>query len=437
MSALHTSRRGLLGTVGSGLLGATAGCLDLEFLGSDESPRRFDADELEPILSQDVPDVVRPAPVQPSEAAVEDALDRFDTLLTTVPDPLSADDVPNEAVRREINRGQEIALRRREELAESTDRFRTLHRSIRTREYAGEAATAFEAVEGDRSRANVEAAREVVQTRLEQRRGAVDHVGDEPQRTLLLEYRLEYELSLAERRLDERTVEDTTGALAVGELGGVVERARAAASFAAELDRRHEERLENEGSFADSFETALDRCLDSIDTADIPDESTDLVDADVSETIGEKVAFEGAIPFVNAAEWTTEAASNGETATALQNALAFERNRRAYETIRDRIEDGAHRSLETVDDVRSVRESALEAAVDVPFSPEEPSLAGDFLARGYERLRRIDARIQQTIDDDWESSLSSEYADYVVIGAQVEALPEAVAVLEGRLEGQG
>lgn len=436
MSALRTSRRGLLGTVGSGLLGATAGCLDLEFLGSDESPQRFDADELEPILSQDAPDVVRPTPVQPSEAAVEDAFDRFDTLIATVPDPLSADDVPNGTVRREIKRIQEIALRRREELAESTDRFRTLHRSIRARAYAGKAAAAFEAVEGERSREDVEAAREEGQTRLERRRAAIDHVGDEQQRTLLLVYRLERELAVAEMWLNERS-DDTTGAIAVGELGGSVEQARAAASFAAELDRRHEERLETERSFADRFETALDRSLDSIDAADIPDESTDLVDADVSETIGEKVALEGAIPFVNAAEWTTEAASNGETATALQHALAFERNRRAYETIRDRIEDGAHRSLETVDDVREVRESALEAAADVSFSPEEPSLAGDFLARGYERLGRIDARIRQTIDDDWESGLSSEYADYVVIGAQVEALPEAVAVLEERLEGQG
>lgn len=440
----YLERRTLLGTLGSGLLGATAGCLDFAFFESDESPRRFDADELEAILSTDGPDVVRPAPVQPSETAVEDTLDRLDDLIAAVPDPLSADDVPNGAVRRDIGRTLNIAEGRREELAESIDRFRTLHRGIRAREYAGEAATAFEVVEGDRSRADIEAAREAVRTRFEKRRASIDHVGDEPRRTLLLEYRIEHELSLAERRLDEQPDDDTSAALAAGEFGGVVERARAAASFAAELDRRHEERLENERSFADRFETALDRCLESIDAADLPDESgdpADLVEADVSGTIAERIAIDAAAPFVNAAERTTDAASNGETATALQNALEFERNRRAYETIRDRIEDGAYRTVEAVDDVRAVRESALKAGNDAPFSPDEPSLAGDVLARGYERLGRIDARIQRTIDDDRENDLSrkysasSEYSDYVVIGTQLEVLPETVAVFEARLEG--
>ncbi|AEH36894.1 hypothetical protein [Halopiger xanaduensis] len=430
-------RRTLLGTLGSGFLGATAGCLDFGFLGSDESPQRFDADELESVLSTDVPDVVRPAPVQPSEKAVEDALDRLEELIDAVPAPLSADDVPNEAVRKEIDRIHETARSRREAVAESPDRFRTLRRSIRARESAGEAAVAFEAVEGDRSRADVEAAREEVRTRLEERRAAVDHVGDDRQRTLLLEYRLERELSLAERWLDEWTDRDTSTALVVGELGGVVERARAAASFAAELERRHEERLENERSFADSFETALDRSLDSIDAADIPDESTDLVDADVSDTIGEKVALEGAIPFVNAAERTIDAASNGEAATALRNALAFERNRRAYETIRDRIEDGAHRSLETIEDVREVRESALETAAELPFEPDEPSLGSDFLGKGYERIEQIDSQIRDLIDWNRKMELESEYAAYVVVGAQLEAIPDAVSVFEERLEGRG
>ncbi|WP_247002270.1 hypothetical protein [Halosolutus gelatinilyticus] len=429
-------RRTLLGAIGTGALGATAGCLDFGFLESDEPSRQFDADELGPILVMDVPDVVRPAPVQPSETAVEDARDRLDDLIATVPDPLSVGDVPNEAVRREINRRREAARSGRKSVAESPDRFRTLQRSIRVRAHAGEAAAAFEAVAGERSRATVESERDEIRTRLERRRRAVDHVGDRIQRTLLLEYRLEYELALAEDRLDDDPSNGTTGALAVGEIGGAVERARAAVSFGEVLERRHETRLEDRRSFADRFETALERSLESIDAADVPDESTepaDLVEADVSDTFAERVALEGAIPFVNAAEWTTEAASNGETATALWNACAFERDRRAFETIRDRIEDGAHRSLESVDDVREVRESALESAADVPFEPDDPSLGGDFLAYGYEQLGRIDDRIRETIGDDWQTGLSSEYTDYVVIGAQLGALPEAVAVLEDRL----
>ncbi|WP_121741267.1 hypothetical protein [Natronorubrum halophilum] len=429
-------RRTLLGAVGTSAIGATAGCLDFAFLESDEPRRRFDADELEPILATDAPDVVRPAPVQPSQTAVEDAVDRLETLIDAVPDPLGIDDVPNGAVRNDIIRTCGAARNRREALEESPDRFRTLHECISARWYAGEAATALEAVAGERSRADVESERDEIRTQLERRRRATDHVGDRIQRTLLLEYRLEHELSLSKDRLDDGPSNGTTGALAVGEIGGAVERARTAVSFGEELERRHEERLEDERSFADRFEIALERCLESIDAADLPDESTepaDLVEADISDTIAEKIALEEAGSFVNAAEWTIEAASNGETAMALRNACAFERDRRAFETIRDRIEDGAHRSLESVEDVRDVRESALESGADVPFEPETPSLGGDFLAHEYERLGHVDARIREVIDDDWHTGLSSEYVDYVVIGAQFEALPEAVAVLEDRL----
>lgn len=429
-------RRTLLGAIGTGVLGATAGCLDLEFLESDESHRRFDADELEPILAMDAPDVVRPAPVQPSEDAVADAVDRLEELIDAVPDRLTADDVPNGAVRDDIGRTRAIARNRREALEKSPDRFRTLRRCIHARWYAGEAASALEAAAGERSREDVESERDEIRTRLERRRRAVDHVGDRVQRTMLLEYRLERELTDAETWLENRPRDDVTGVLAVGEIGGAIERARAAVSFGEELEHRHETRLEDRRSFADRFETALERSLESIDAADVPDESTDpadLIEADVSDTFAERVALEGAIPFANAAERTTEAASNGETATALRNACAFERNRRAFETIRERIEDGAHRSIESVDDVRTVRESALESAADVPFEPDDPSLGGDFLAYEYERLGRIDARIQKTIDDDWQMGLTREYTDYVVIGTQLEALPEAVAVLEDRL----
>ncbi|WP_137288899.1 hypothetical protein [Natronorubrum halophilum] len=429
-------RRALLGAIGTTAIGATAGCLDFAFLESDEPRRRFDADELEPILTMDLPDVVRPAPVQPSQTAVEDAVDRLETLIDAVPDPLEADDVPNGAVRNDIGRTREIARDRRDALEESPDRFRALRRSVAARRYAGEAAVAIEAARDERSLEDVESERDDVRTRIENRRTAFDHVGDDVQRTLLLEHRLESELDIAEWRLDTRPRDDASGAPAIGSIGGVVEQARAAISFGEELERRHEERLEDERSFADQFETALERCLESIDAADLPDEPdepADLVEADVSDTIGETVALEGAISFVNAAEWTIEAASNGETATALRNACAFERDRRAFETIRDRIEDGAHRSLESIEDVRDVRESALESAADVPFEPETPSLGGDFLAYGYERLGRIDARIREVIDDDWHTGLSTEYEDYVVIGAQLEALPEAVAVLEDRL----
>ncbi|QLK27329.1 hypothetical protein HYG81_06935 [Natrinema zhouii] len=428
-------RRTVLGSIGTGVLGATAGCL--EFFESDDPRRRFEADELAPILAMDRPEIKRPAPVQPNESSVGEAIVRLDELIDVVPEPLEADDVPNEAVRDEIDRTHEIARARRDALEDSSDRFHALQRSVVARRYAGEAAVAIEAVRDERTLEDVESERDDVRTRIENRRAAVDHVGDDVQRTLLLEHCLESELEIAEWWLDNRPRDGTSGTFAVGSIGGVVERARAAVSFAEELERRHEERLEDERSFESRFETALERSLDAIEEANVPNDSTeptDLVDAEVSETIAERVLLEGEIAVVNASEQTTDAATNDETSTALWYACAFERDRRALETIRERIEDGAHRSLETADDARTVRESALESAADVPFEPEESSLGGDHLADGYEQLGLVDSRIRGAIDDGWRTELFSEYADYVVIGAQLEALPEAIVVLEDRLE---
>lgn len=430
-------RRTLLGTVGSSLIGAAAGCLDFGFLQSDESPQRFGADELEPILATEGPAVARPAPVQPSEEAVAAALDRLDELIDAVPDPLTADDVPNEAVRDAIDREREIARYRRDELADAPDRFHRLRRAVHARRYAGEAATAYEAVAADRSRNDVESERETLGTRLERRRAEREYRGADPQRALLLAYHCERELASGGRWLENRPRDDTRGVLAIGEIGGAIEQARAAIEFVEELDRQHEARLDDGDSFETSFEDALNRSLEVVDAADVPDRSTDLVasvDADVSDTIAERVLRESAVSLIRTTKRTREAATADDPATALWHACAFERDRRAFEALAERVEAGAHWSLETVDDIREVRESALETAAESPFDPDEPSLGGDFLGKGYERLRQIDSQIQDAIDRGWQTNLESQYTEYVVIGAQLEAIPDAVSVLKGRLE---
>ncbi|WP_255681846.1 hypothetical protein [Natrinema sp. SYSU A 869] len=303
-------RQTVLGAVGTGALGAAAGCLDFEFLEADDSPQQFEADDLDSILSMDALNVARPAPVRPSEGAVDDAIDRLDELLESVPDPLEADDVSIDAVRREIDGTREIARDKHEAVAESSDRFHTMRRSIVARRFARQAAIAFDAVDDGPSGDKLESAFEDVATRVERQKTESEYLGTDPQRTLLLEYRreselaaagrwlerLESELDTAGRWLDDRSRDDTTVALSVGEIGGVIERARAALAFTTELERRHEARLDDDRSFETRFEDALDRSLAAIDAADIPGHSSGLVesvDADVSETVAERVLREG------------------------------------------------------------------------------------------------------------------------------------------------
>lgn len=432
----YRKRRTLLGSIGAGALGATAGYLDLEFLESDE-PRRFEAEELEPILSTEAPNVARPAPIQPGEGTIASAVDRLETLIDAVPDPLEADDVPNETVRKEIDRTREIAQTRREELTELPSRFHRLRRSIAARRSAGEAATAFEVVSGDRSRNDVETERDEVQERLSNRRSELEYVGDEPQRLLVLASRLETEVASANRRLETQPRDESTDVLESGAIGGATERAAATIEFLTALERRHEDRLRDERSFDGRFQAALDQSLEAIDAAAVPDESTDpaaVVDADVSGTVAEDVLYHGLTWTVGTVEQTHNAAASGETARALRNACAFEYSYRALETIREQIADGSHRALESVGDVRDVRETTLECAADAPFDPDEPTIGGDLLADRYDRFEIVDNRVRGSIERGRKTTLNHVYAEYVVLGAQFSALPEAVAALEERLE---
>lgn len=426
-------RRRLLASVGAGIAVGGAGCLTDMVTESDDSPREFDPDELDPILSEDVPAVDPPAPVQPSDAAVADALEELDDLLATVPDPLQAEDVPNEAVRNRIDQIRERARNGRESLEDSPNRFHTLLDSVTARRDAGTASAAFVAVDGDLTRSDVEDDRDAVRTRLEDRRTGLGAIGDQIQRTLLLQYHLESELAAAERWLDNRPRDRSTGVVAIGEIAGAVERARAAIAAVEELERGHVDRLDDERSFDWRIEDALERSRTAIESADVPerwDDVSERVDADLSDTVGERVLDEG----WRTAAGTSTRVTDGTPATALRSACAFERDRRAFEAIRTATEAGDHRTIEDVEDVRVQREAALERAEATSFDPADPSLGGDLLAETYRRLEIQDRKIREDIEQGYRSNLFRPYANYVLIDAQLEALPDAVAVLEDRLE---
>ena len=429
-------RRTLLGSVGAGALASVAGCVDL--LGSDDSPRRFEGDELGAILSTDAPDVVRPVPVQPSEDATTASVDRLEGLIESVPDPLEPDDVPNEAVRRRVDRQREIAEYRRDALERSPDRFRRYVSSVRARRYAGQATGSLAAVDGDLSRSDVVEDRDEVLGELETRLAGIDHVGDDRDRTLVLEHRLERELGTAKRFLENRP-RDRYGneALDLGDAAGTIERARGVVSFVEAVQRRHDERLEDGRSFASTFDTALDRSLEAVESVDVVDrwnEPSAMTDADVSGTPAERLLVEAGRTTSSTASRTTARADGGQTASALRYAAAFERDRRALKAIRERIEDGAHREIDSVDDVRDVREAALEAAADAPFDPDDPTLGGDLLADAYGRIENADDLVREYLEEGRSYDLFRQYADYATIGAQLDALPDAIATLEERFD---
>lgn len=427
-------RRSLLASIGTGFAAAIAGCSDT--LGADDDRREFGPEERKVVLSAARPAVERPAPVHPSETAFDAALDRLDELLERVPAPLEADHVPNEAVRHEIARAREIAVTRRERLSDASDPFHAARAAVPARRYAGEAAGAYRAVDGELTRDRVVADRDDRRARVSERAASIEYVGDDRQRTLLLTHHLESDLAAGGRWIENQPREQTAPELEIGELAGVVEYADATLAFVDDLAQRHAERLDYGRSFESTFSDALDRSLDAIDDADVPEWEPDPsahVDADISETPAARLVVEGKASIHRAKDRTADAAETGRTSTALRAACEFERDVRAFETVREDVEDGSYRSIEEIEAVRRVREAAIERAEEVPFDPSEPTLGGDLVADAYQRIEAEDVRIERNVDRDYSSDMVTEYRTYAWIAAQLAALPDAVAAIEDRL----
>ena len=81
------------------------------------------------------------------------------------------------------------------------------------------------------------------------------------------------------------------------------------------------------------------------------------------------------------------------------------------------------------DDVR-----AGEAAEAIPVSPTEASLASDVVARSLRRLVWADRELEMYIRRDTESQLQREYARYVYLRAQLDALQAAIAAVRDRID---
>ncbi|EMA31414.1 hypothetical protein [Halobiforma nitratireducens] len=430
-------RRSVLTASATGLATALAGCTSFSLQDDDDPPRRFEPEEYATIVSDDLPHRRRPAPVQPSLSAVETTLEDLEADLAAIPSPLTADDVPNEAARSSIERTHEIAENRRDNLTDEDDEFYRFRAIVLARRYAGEAAGAYRAVEGEVTRSTIESDRAAIRDELQDRRDVSSYVGDDPGRTLVLWSRLEDRLAVAENRLENRPREQTAPELEIGEIAGEVANAEATVEFVDELTARHDDRLEDGRSLESTFRTALDRSLAAIDDADLPDDdqqATNLVDIDIDGTAAERLLGRAAANVFGAANRTRERAAEEQLVAALRSACTFEIDRRAFESIRDAVADGDHRRIDSVEDVRAARATALERAADAPFDPETPTVGGDFLGECYWWLDSEDGKLERLADRGRSATLHHEYAEYTRHAERIAALPDAVATVEDRLE---
>ncbi|RKD97105.1 hypothetical protein [Halopiger aswanensis] len=453
-------RRGFLAALAAGGSVAIAGCGSTDLPWEDDAAPSFTAADAETLLADLTgPTIEWPAPVQPTRGALEDELERIDSLLESVPSSLTADDVPNGVVREEIADDRDEAREIRDRVsAESDDsdpaanRYRRLRETRGARDAARAAATALTAIDADRAQlvGELEDEHEAVRPTIRDRRAATDYRGVDTDsgrlRAALYWHRREDDLGWAEHVLEQWTVDPAASVVDIGDAAGELEFATATARVWDHFDGRYAADIDDAATgpidLESAFDTALERSIDRADETGFPsqdgEEWYEAVGLDDLEDQRRRLfAWDIGRRVEDAREGMTDARDDGDLATGLARALEFEQTYRAFETVRDRLQDGAIATPETIDEIRTERTAALEAATAAreEFPPDVPSPGAFRLAETLRSLSWVDDNVRRAADNDPDVvvSLGEEVGNYARVRAQLEALPAAVTALRERL----
>lgn len=430
---------------------AVAGCSDLPLIGDDAGTSvQFTASEVERVLADGEPTIEWPVPVTPDSSALADGLERVDALLADVPDSIGPADVPNGVVREAIVDGREEAITARDEAAEATGEtaYHALRDSRKSREAARNAVTTWLAIDADDAIVDeLRDERDAVRSAVDDRRESIEYRGENTDggrlRAALYGYQREADLGRVDGTLDRWNVHETDDVVELGESAGELEFATATADVWEHLDEQHAAASGDDLEAA--FEEALERSIEAAEAVAFPEQNGDdwyeaIGVGDLDDQYLEFVLWRAGRPVGDARDGMEAALRNGRLGTGLYHALEFEVAHRAFETVRDRIADGAV-DEPSLEDVRTERTEALAAAAKIRESEAggepitAPSLGAFVFAETLQSLEWVDDGVRRAAENepDTSVSLSSQYRDYVRFRAALEALPVAVDAFRERL----
>ncbi|MFB6146769.1 MAG: hypothetical protein ABEJ08_03700 [Halobacteriaceae archaeon] len=414
-------RRDVLAVAGASAL---AGCGGLARLFRDDGPT-LGGQQVAAVPDDAPPSVPERVPLSVPGSALADRRERVRSLLDAVPDPLTADHVPNGAVRavlRDHRRSAENSL-----TASAPTDAAALARLRAARGDARALAAAWEYVQGETDRDGLVTAADDLATRAETARDRLSYAGGAPARTALI-------YGHAERLLDDGEDHLTTSppdrwtAVGVADFAGTVERGAAALADARGLDTWYRAALADPEAKRPTLVAAASDL-----GATVADLRTDLSDVDPSEP-GALVDGSTDLPAVEAVGTLYHQVTDGRDrlppgevpARAVLTATRTLARHRALGRLRDRVDSGDAVAVEAVEDVATLRRRAVEA-LSAALRGDEADLSrwvvrglGEAVARADERLGRLGetARI---------NGLRNPLGLYVYVTAVAGTAPEAAA----------
>jgi hypothetical protein len=419
------TRRGVLAVGGATL---AAGCSGLGGLfGSNEV--RLDASAVHEVASGEVPDVTEPLPVEVTADHVEESRASAESDLEGVPLPLSAEKLPNGAMRWRLEDEVEHArslLERASEATGTRERLGSLrHARQHTHYVAAARAYTNQEVTIDDVRERAATVRDDVATFREE----WTYVGEDPVRAVLVGDAVESWTGAAHRYA---TLGDLTfdyrpdSALGVGERAGDVEYGRAYLADATHVDEQFRASLSDPPSMRETLTDARASLTDAVEShlADLPDEVEgpgDLVETDRDHdgtpawVALDRLYFD----LTGGFEPTDDVARD---VVERVRALVFAE---ALTTLRDRVDDGETFDVTSAKELGERRETAVSAVETALAESPDRRLARRFIVDELWHLRNADEGLGRYDGSVVADALHWEISDYLTLTMLARGVPPA------------
>lgn len=440
-----STRRGFLALAGSAAVGtgvALAGCNQLD----PRSKRTtISGDALSEAVARESPAVPQRLPIDVEQSYLDQSTESVRETLSTVPAPLTADQIPNGEIRRRLMQSYEDATERLQAVTqEDTTPATTLNRLQSAHREAGTAAAGWGAVESDYG---YEALREESEKLL----GDVDafrrrwrYVGDDPVRSVLAHAEIEHNVANAghnARSVLSQTTRQRETALSVGDSGGKLLSARNSLADASYLFDRYVDSLDSARPVGDGLRDAGESLIQTVENRrdSLPDQHSKpgaYVDADVDDTyVGyaleelRDVDYAGGIEDEReSGRWANVVLSGHQTLVKI----------RAFEQYRDRVERGDYPELQSAADVETIRDGALDTVETALDEQENHGLERRMLTdlvRTVEYVTRELRREAEGKDGEvYLGTIQYELAELVTVRERATVTPQVSTAVADLLE---
>jgi len=428
-------RRRFLAASGATGLALLAGCTDrIPIIG--DSRQMLDGDALSAIADEEPPTVPETLPVDIEASFIEQHRTAAQSNLDAVPAPFDDTEIPNGVIRERLNDDYGYARESLQQADAAQTPYSRLGHTTHARVTSRQLQAAWRTIESDLTRSDLEAEVPQIEDHLDAFVSGWSYVGDDPVRAAVVHAEIEGEIRGSRRWLTIRPEEFSSASgqsLELGEMASDLEHARVSVAVASYFFDRFRGGLGEQVDQEPRFERArrelqerLQREAESLPREDI-DDPTEFVDRDVDETAGIRALAELARDARRRVDDMGGSDDGPRLATELLLASRALAHLQAYQSLRERIENGDDVAIDDVEDVRALRSDAVAAIEEAREAEQGQLLVRATLPRFANEIRWTDDRFADLSGSVSAESVTFDAVEYVVVAELCRALPSASA----------